>query len=86
MTYSEFEGAIQALSISTQNNWKNNVGKIFDSIISASEKVVQISDLDALLKHVVNEPVRVVHREEGTLEKIVRAFNGDKDFLQFEYR
>ena len=78
----DFNGALISLDLSRQLN-ESDISAFFAALDLSGQNLIQITALDALFKKYLQQRPKDMMEEE-IIEKLIRTFNGDLNFLQRE--
>ncbi len=78
----DFNGALISLDLSRQLN-ESDISAFFAALDLSGQNLIQITALDALFKKYIQQRPKEMMEEE-IIEKLIRTFNGDLNFLQRE--
>ena len=68
------------------SKWDSTAEKVYQTMTRGMSRAPEIRDVDELLTYIQNEPLRKRLSEEETLEQVIRAFDGDENYLIGEGR
>jgi hypothetical protein len=78
----DFSGALISLDLSRQFN-EQDLSAFFAALDLTGQNVIAVAAIDGLFKKYLHQrPKQII--EEEIIEKLIRTFNGDLNFLQKE--